>query len=345
MASTRLVVVAMVALLAVSSCGDGDAGTSAAPEAETLTAAEPTSAASESMTTATPPTTSAAPESMTTATPPGAAPSPESMTTATQPGAAPPSPYMTIAVPQAPPTGARALCPTMSTPVVAAFDLEVGELRWVACLEGTGLYMPEAATGDSVYVARIDQSTGNKVVIAYDASSGEEQWRGGDTRLAAEVGDDADRPVRDLNPTIDDVVLSGGQQESLAAVDASTGGSLWEQPAARLAYDDVWAVGDGAVYAVENDGTPNMELVAYELRTGDVRWRRPLSEPMYPWHVAGDRLFAMWNNLNVIDTNSGNVVWETVYPIPTDGFPRLFGAVANDDTVFVTFTTETSGGD
>ena len=52
----------------------------------------------------------------------------------------------------------------------------------------------------------------------------------------------------------------------------------------------------------------------------------------------------MWNDLRVVSTNDGAVRWETRFP-RAGQFPRMSGAVANADTVFVSFTSQASGGD
>ena len=96
------------------------------------------------------------------------------------------------------------------------------------------------------------------------------------TRFVSEVPADADRPV-ETPPVIDGVQLTGGQDDPMVGVDAATSETLWTQPG-HLVYDDVWAVGDGAVFAMETflgDGSPKPPaLVGYEVATGDVRWRR-----------------------------------------------------------------------
>ena len=107
-----------------------------------------------------------------------------------------------------------------------------------------------------------------------------------------------------------------------------------------MVYDDAWAVGNGAVFAVEQPA-----LVAYEVATGDVRWRRDLAEYLWPWHATGEWLLVMWNNLQVAATDDGSVLWDTAYPETPTGFPRMMGRLANSDSVFVSFTSESSGGD
>jgi outer membrane protein assembly factor BamB len=106
------------------------------------------------------------------------------------------------------------------------------------------------------------------------------------------------------------------------------------------AYDDVWAVGDGAVYVVE---PATAEMVAYELADGSERWRRPFDgiRNTWPYEVAGGIVFAMWSNLDALSAADGSVLWSTDYP-PAD-FPRMTGIAADDSGVFVALSSAPSG--
>jgi outer membrane protein assembly factor BamB len=100
----------------------------------------------------------------------------------------------------------------------------------------------------------------------------------------------ADRPV-DTPPLVDGVQLDGSQQVPMTGTDAASGDTLWTQPG-YLVDGDVWAVGDGAVFAGEDVYDPEdpkpPALVAYEIESGEVRWERDSQQP--PWHVTGERL-------------------------------------------------------
>lgn len=239
-----------------------------------------------------------------------------------------------------PPPEPAAMCLAGESPVAAAYDIVQGSLRWAACTAGTGLYLPEAATDTAVYVSGGDASGQTGSIVSFDAGTGDERWSGDRARMDAELTDTADVPQRTA-PVVDGVRLAGGQDDPVTGFDAATGTQLWTSPAV-LVYDGVWAVGDGAVYAVDRAGAA---VRAYEVSSGEVRWQRPGDQYLWPWHVSGERLFLMWNNLQVVDTGSGEVLWETNYPVPPSGFPRMMGGLANDDTLFVTFTTQRSGGD
>ena len=162
--------------------------------------------------------------------------------------------------------------------------------------------------------------------VALDANSGNELWR-------LDSGD--------LGPVSDGVMVSGGQDEPTNGTDAATGELLWTMPGSPP-YDDVWAIGDGAVYVVD---TVTSEVVAYELADGSVRWRQPWDGVRYSWpyYVSGDTMFAMWTNLDAMSTADGTNRWATTYP--SQEFPRMTGTFANDNAVFVAFSTVASGGD
>ena len=236
------------------------------------------------------------------------------------------------------------MCPSGQSPVVVAYDRTTGSYQWSACLEGHRLYLALAASDDTVYVTTPSPpaSINRPSYIAFDAATGDQRWIGDRERYEEEVADGAD--VTLAQPAAyDGVTLTGGQDDPLVAYDTETADELWRAPG-HLPYDDVWAVGDGAVFVTDCCDSGHEIVVAYELASGDVRWRNS-TLPGPAWHVQGDRLLALWFNLAAVDTRSGDVVWETDYPDPPSGFPRMIGAVANADSIFVSFTGEASGGD
>jgi outer membrane protein assembly factor BamB len=91
-------------------------------------------------------------------------------------------------------------------------------------------------------------------------------------------------------------------------------------------------------------------MVAYEVATGDVRWRIEATMEttdfvlLTPWHVTGERLLAMERNLQVLATDDGSLLWETNYPEPASGL-NMHGGLANSESVFVSFTSVGSPGD
>jgi hypothetical protein len=141
--------------------------------------------------------------------------------------------------------------------------------------------------------------------------------------------------------------VTGGQDDPLVGLDAATGEEIWRVVGIPV-YDDVWATDDDAVYVLARDSsgaTSGSWIAAYDVASGAERWRTETDVLGWPWHVARGRLFAMWFDLQVIDTTDGSTVWGTSFGQPSTGFPRMFGAVTNDRVVFVSFTSVQAGGD
>ena len=192
------------------------------------------------------------------------------------------------------------------------------------------------ATDEAVYL----QVAGG--IVAYDAADGTELPDGGppDSPTPPESTGPSQGPV------IDGVRIDGGQDDPTTAYDDATGAVLWTQPGSP-AYDDVWAVGDGAVVS----GRPAGHLRAPAARrlrprnSGDTRWviEQDMADELWPWYVDGGVLFALWNNLALISTDDGSTIWRTHYPAVE--FPRMTGVRANSDTVFVAFSSIASDGD
>lgn len=233
------------------------------------------------------------------------------------------------------------MCPAGTYPILAAYALGDGAFKWVTCDPSPDLHMAIAADETDVWVEvpyppqqiRVDAATGTIV----EASSG---------TLQRSIPDGADRILRSP-PATPAVSVRGGQDDPLVATDRATGSLRWRAVGFPV-YDDVWAADDTAVYVMSWDTSgaqPGQWLVAYLIESGEERWRVDATDLGWPWHAAGGRLFSLWYDLHVLDAATGDELWSTSYGEPSGGFPRMFGAVANSDTVFVSFTSVGSGGD
>jgi outer membrane protein assembly factor BamB len=225
------------------------------------------------------------------------------------------------------------MCATGEVPQAAAFALDDGTLRWVSCTTGEAFRMVQAVTDDAVYVF-----SGPEQVVALDPDDG--------TVLAdappAPTPDSMSQSGGHAPIEVDGFQVTGGQDDPVRV--SGSDGSNWSQPGVWV-YDDVWAIDDGAVFAVEREGS---RLVAYQLEDGEVRWSYtgdPYGEGLWPWLAEDGRLFTMWSNLQVRDTATGDLLWRTEYPPPTNPAQRLAGIATDDDTVYVGFGTAASGGD
>jgi outer membrane protein assembly factor BamB len=233
------------------------------------------------------------------------------------------------------------MCIAPLVPVLASYDLVSGAHMWHVCGEPEPWYSLEATTEDTVYVgASFDLAA--PIVIALDTETGVERWRGDLDRMNDELPDDAALPMTDP-PTVDGVALTGGQDDPLVATDAASGTELWRNDD-HLVYDDVWTVGDGAVFMNHQTGSEST-VVAYELATGDVRWEQALGDEAYPWWVDGDRVFSSWTNVTAMRTDDGSVIWTSDYPRTETGFPAPRAVITNDTSVFVSFASGFGSGD
>jgi hypothetical protein len=235
-----------------------------------------------------------------------------------------------------------AMCAPPELLMLAAYDLETGAYRWHRC--GNSAHNVLAAvTNDRVYVRHTNPL--DATVSIYDAVTGDELGGIPFTTLASVLPADAARPMTSP-PGTTGVRLVGGQDDALVASDATKGVRLWSVPD-HLAYDDVWAVGDGAVFMGHDAGaqgtTRSWTVRAYELTTGAIRWESATSNQSYPWWVAHGRVFSIWTELTVLSATTGAVLWATNYG--TTDFPGMRSVLANDHTVVVTFASEWGEGD
>lgn len=243
----------------------------------------------------------------------------------------------TVTAPDVPPSE---MCPTGQYPILAAYALDDGRLQWVTCDTSRDVHIAVAADADHVWVQvpyplqtlRIDARTGALL----------------DTSTAPNPTFPAGADIALRTPPASATIqVGGGQDDPLTGTEIATGTIRWTADGHPV-YDDIWAGDSSTVYASASDPTgaqPGMWLVAYAIDSGEARWRVPVTDYSWPWHAAGGLVFAMWYDLHVFDAVDGTERWHTDYGEPSGGFPRMFGAVTNDEMVFVSFTSVGAGGD
>lgn len=233
------------------------------------------------------------------------------------------------------------MCPAGEYPITAAYSLDTGSFQWATCSTSPDMHEVVAATADDVWLEipyppktiRIDARTGD-ILETRDGSFSED------------LPDDADK-IRRTPPLTNTVRVTGGQDDPLVGLDATTGEEIWRVVGVPV-YDNVWATDDDAVYVLAQNSsgeTSGPWIAAYDVASGTERWRVDSNVLGMPWHVANGRLFALWYDLQVIDTSDGSIVWATSFGQPSTGFPRMFGALTNETYVFVSFTSVQAGGD
>jgi hypothetical protein len=195
--------------------------------------------------------------------------------------------------------------------------------------------------GTIVYITVTDR--GPAKLVAYDML-GNEVPEGGPAEVRPKLPAPSTGPYE--GTVVGTIRVTGGQDDPTTAVDNATGRVLWTQPGSPP-YDDVWAIGDDAVFVIDRNGPSAPRLVAYELTSGKTRWQLDKVDPYgtigWPWYVEGDLVFTIWSNLAVFSTRDGKTMWQTYYPKVQ--FPRMTGVRANSTLVFVAFSSNPSGGD
>ena len=200
-------------------------------------------------------------------------------------------------------------------------DRTTGEEVWVSDIslsDQSGVMVgrsPAAVLGDVIVVP-----TGT-TVTAIDMRTGARLWQAPQlTHLHA-----------------DDGVIVGirgvGGPPTLArvtAIDAASGDQLWTAPG-QESYGGLLAVGDGVVAVLDSNRSG---VVAYEVSSGNERWRATRTMSVEPQLINGTSLVLLWEGqLGVMSTTDGATLWSVTQPF---GSPLMNSAGSNGDAVFVT---------
>ena len=234
------------------------------------------------------------------------------------------------------------MCPVGSAPQVVAYEFDGDGVEWVSCTEETGYWSLLPVADGVVYVAAYSQGVPSKVT-ALDAATGESIEDAPPPPPARGTVEGQPYTGQPARVEVGDITIIGGQDDGVRAI--SSDGTLWSQPGVWT-YDNVWAIDDGAVFAVEEYA----RLVGYEVETGEVRWSYegdPYREGLWPFHAVDGRLYTLWSNLQVRSTADGELLWRTDYPAEEmeDTGLSMSGVDTDGASVFVSFATEASAGD
>ena len=185
---------------------------------------------------------------------------------------------------------------------------------WFADSSGTGVARGPAAVWDDTIAVPT-----NDTLTAVDMATGAALW----TAPQTDHPEAADGVVVGATP-------GSGPGRSIRALDAATGDALWEAPG-QFSYGDLLAAGDGIVAVMNNSGT---EIVAYELRTGDERWRRTDElHTTQPQLIVGTTLISLWeSDLVAMSTSDGSTLWTATEPL---GSPLMSNVGALESTLYI----------
>jgi outer membrane protein assembly factor BamB len=164
--------------------------------------------------------------------------------------------------------------------------------------------------------------TGSGPVTGIDLATGETLWNG--DRIVTPVGSDG--------AFVGATSSGGGPSSDIRAISAVDGTTTWTMPGGA-SYGGILAAGDGvtAVLDVQTGG-----YVAYELATGEERWRvdpSQMTARVEPQLIVGSSLVLLWEgDLQVASTTDGTTVWSATQPLNS---PWMNSVGANATTLFV----------
>jgi outer membrane protein assembly factor BamB len=194
---------------------------------------------------------------------------------------------------------------------------------WKQSLSGVGHSSP-VIWGSRVFLTSGDRQTGDKIVQAFDALSGQPVWT---KRFAGSTYSmHAFNSYASCTPAVDEerlyIVWRDGIKLTLLAL-THDGDEAWRADAGvceeKHGYGSSPVV-VGEVVCVENDNETLSEVVAFDRQSGDVRWRVPrasgttsFSTPCVLDPGADEKLLLVESNasgLSAINTSTGHVAWQ-----------------------------------
>jgi outer membrane protein assembly factor BamB len=122
-------------------------------------------------------------------------------------------------------------------------------------------------------------------------------------------------------------------QLTVTAIDAASGDELWTAPGSP-SYGDLLAVGDGVVVVMDAGENRGLDLIAYELTSGNERWRvTQTSHLAQPQMIDGTSVVLLWGGeLKVMSTTDGATIWAVTEPFGTEWMSNVG---SNGESVFV----------
>lgn len=200
--------------------------------------------------------------------------------------------------------------------VLRALSEADGSDVWTKGLDARVVRGAPAVVDGVVYATASVPGEESGVVVALDASDGEQRWvRSLDSRMRAAPA------VRD------GTLFAQASDGRLFALDAERGETRWSTRLGRNAATTPALAANHLVGMVEN------QLVGVDLSTGEVSWRTDIGFTLINGVcVAGSRAYVGGSRLTAVDVESGAVAWEQ--PVPGTG--GGFGApVVVGNAVFV----------
>jgi len=205
-------------------------------------------------------------------------------------------PEVTLPVPYG--TGSPS-CP--QSVAMAAIDLTTGSTLWTRCADSKRGIDVLAATEDTVLAAEYDLTDAGVRLFGLDAATGAQRWTTTVERFDESYERDAFYAEGDrAGGGVVVYTAPDGDGNTMIGLDLRTGTERWRVPAqgtfvAGHDREVAIAVAPGALFGTPADAEqPDLTTVAFDRRTGAVRWRRTsgIHTMWAPWSPrTGDGLF------------------------------------------------------
>jgi outer membrane protein assembly factor BamB len=205
-----------------------------------------------------------------------------------------------------------------ASPRFRGIDRLTGEELWVSDVPLSDQSGVMVARSPAVVLGEVLVVPTGATISAIDIGTGAQLWEAPHlAHLAA--ADGVVVGIEDVN----------GPAPSVTALDIASGNRLWTAPG-RPSYGGILAVGDGVIVVLDPDGTG---LVAYELASGNERWRVAQAVHVEPQLISGTSLVGLWESeVAVMSTTNGATTWSATQPF---GSPLMNSAGSNGDVVIV----------
>lgn len=207
---------------------------------------------------------------------------------------------------------------------------------------GDGVATP-ALVGDKLFV--FTRQDGNEVTRCLDAATGQELWQDKYGAKGASGPASGFAGPRCSPTVVDGKVVTLGVSGMLSCLDAATGKVLWRKDDFRGSVPNFFTssspiVVDGLCIA-QLGGRNNGAIVAYDLASGDEKWKWTGDNPAYGspdvMTVAGTKLIVAMteNRIVAVGAADGKLVWETPFAAQRGGY-NAASPIVNGQTIIYT---------
>ncbi len=205
---------------------------------------------------------------------------------------------------------------------------------------GEGVATP-ALVGDKLYV--FSRQEGNEVIRCLEAATGKEVWQDKYESLGASGPASAFSGPRSSPTVAEGKVVTIGVRGMISCVDAATGKKLWRKdefqayPRFHPASSPLLVKG---LCIAQLGGQDNGALVAYDLATGEQKWKWSGESPGYAspvlMTVGGTQLIIAETERRIVAVTpaDGKLVWETPYVVQGRGYNASTPIVDGDTLMF-----------